>query len=567
MQSTIINSINAKKNIIVFASVMIFVIQGFLFVFSNGDNWYIEVGNLALSIDESYFSTEGFTFEDLFYMTNSHIHFFPRVILSTSLLLDDYDTKNVMYFGLIIISASLFLLYKIVNKIDKNLVWCLIPFAALLFNPIQYTALLWAFGSMDWFVPIFGLIGVVYFLNKTKIDSKSFVFAIVLGIISSFSLVLGTIVFISGIFVLLSKKEWSKSAIWISFIIIIFSAYYVMMDESDSVQSEIVDTPVLGFLKILSIPFVLKYDFLYLIVGGIIITTFFASLLIHKTKIKKYQISPFIQLSFVSLVSGLLISLFRIQSYYYAPFANIGVISLTILFALIIISLKPNNNKRRFLIMVLYALIISQLFLLIPSYYMGWKLGTEFSDEQSTVSSCFAINKLDPEICEGERIRLYENSELANSMNVMKMRGVGIFIDDGTVDRNNDEEMKIFDEKYVNSNTNNGFGLIEYINDKKISYDKPTYVTQPIITISGWISYDENNIESLYVLSDNKIISKISDFEKLSNQDQYNEEKYFWSTYVLTNYLKNECNEISLIGFDNGNKILIDEKIIICKKN
>ena len=64
------------------------------------------------------------------------------------------------------------------NRINKNLLWCLIPIAALLFNPIQYTALLWAFGSMDWFIPIFGLIGVVYLLNKTRVGAISFIFAL-----------------------------------------------------------------------------------------------------------------------------------------------------------------------------------------------------------------------------------------------------------------------------------------------------------------------------------------------------------------------------------------------------
>jgi hypothetical protein len=546
---------------------MVFVIQGFLFVFYNGDNWYIEVGHLALPIDEYFRMNSSFTFDDLFHVTNSHIHFFPRLVLWSSLVLNDYDTKNVMYFGLIIISASLFVFYKILNRINKNLLWCLIPIAALLFNPIQYTALLWAFGSMDWFIPIFGLIGVVYLLNKTRVGAISFIFALCLGIISSFSLVLGTMIFVSGIFVLLIKKDWKKSSIWILFTIIIFSTFYMMSEEGDVSDIEIIDNPEFSFLKILSIPFVLKYDLLYLIAGGIIITAFFSSLVIHKTKIKKYSLSPFIQLSFVSIVSGLIISLFRLPSYYYAPFANIGIISLTILLALIIVSLKPTNNKKRFLIIILYVLIISQLFLLIPSYYMGWKLGTEFSEEKSAISSCFAINKNNVQLCEEDRFNLYDDFELLNSMNEMKNREIGIFINDGTVDKNNKMEIKLFDDKYTNSISDDGFGMIEYVNDEKILDDKLVNVDTPLVTITGWISYDEKIIDSVYVLSNNEIISKILNFEETNEKDQYSKEKYFWSTKILTSYLENECNEISFVGIQNENKITINEKITICKKN
>ena len=198
---------------------------------------------------------------------------------------------------------------------------------------------------------------------------------------------------------------------------------------------------------------------------------------------------------------------------------------------------------------------------------MGWKLGAEFSEEESAVSSCFAINKINAQLCEEDRFNLYDDSELLDSMNVMKNREIGVFINGGTVDKNNKMEIKLFNEKYTDSTTNNGFGVIEYVNDEKILDEKLVDVDGPLVIIAGWISYDRKVIDSVYVLSNDEIVSKILNFEETNGKDQYNEEKYFWSTKILTSYLKNECNEISFVGIENGNKITINEKITICKKN
>ena len=198
---------------------------------------------------------------------------------------------------------------------------------------------------------------------------------------------------------------------------------------------------------------------------------------------------------------------------------------------------------------------------------MGWKLGTEFSEEKSAISSCFAINKNNVQLCEEDRFNLYDDFELLNSMNEMKNREIGIFINDGTVDKNNKMEIKLFDDKYTNSISDDGFGMIEYVNDEKILDDKLVNVDTPLVTITGWISYDEKIIDSVYVLSNKEIISKILNFEETNEKDQYSKEKYFWSTKILTSYLENECNEISFVGIQNENKITINEKITICKKN
>ena len=569
MKSLISNIINTKKNTLVLIGILFFVIQGFLFVFYYGDNWYIEVGSLALPIDQSYLNSGIFPYDELFKITNTHIHFFPRVVLLFSLFFDDYDTKNIMYFGLIILSGSLFLLYKILNRIDKNLVWLLIPFSALLFNPIQYTVLLWAFGSMDWFLPIFGLLGIVYYLNKPKIDSKSFIIALFFGIVSSFSLVLGTIVFLSGIFSLISRKEWVKSSIWIASLILVFFIYYSFIEQSEEL---VFNEPLpINFLKFLSIPFVVKYDILYYIIGTFILISFFTSMFFHKIKIQKYTLIPFIQLAFVSIISGLLISFGKSAlSYYYAVFSNLITISVIMLITLIIISLKTRKQKKTKLVIIfLITIIISQSFLLLPSYYMGWKLGQEFSIEETMINSCFSININNSKLCD-ERFDFFENTEFLQIMNGMQKKKIGPFMDGGTVDNNNKFEKKLYDEKFSNAITSNGIGQIEYVNQQTIQENDTIFITGPLLTISGWI-LDENGkqVDSVYILSNNEIISKISNFEKRSDiktQTQINSKLTFgWSTNIITNYLKNDCNEIEIVGIKDNKKILVNDEIIICK--
>jgi len=291
----------------------------------------------------------------------------------------------------------------------------------------------------------------------------------------------------------------------------------------------------------------------------------------HKIKIQKYTLIPFIQLAFVSIISGLLISFGKSAlSYYYAVFSNLITISVIMLITLIIISLKTRKQKKTKLVIIfLITIIISQSFLLLPSYYMGWKLGQEFSIEETMINSCFSININNSKLCD-ERFDFFENTEFLQIMNGMQKKKIGPFMDGGTVDNNNKFEKKLYDEKFSNAITSNGIGQIEYVNQQAIQENDTIFITGPLLTISGWI-LDENGkqVDSVYILSNNEIISKISNFEKRSDiktQTQINSKLTFgWSTNIITNYLKNDCNEIEIVGIKDNKKILVNDEIIICK--
>ena len=86
----------------------------------------------------------------------------------------------------------------------------------------------------------------------------------------------------------------------------------------------------------------------------------------------------------------------------------------------------------------------------------------------------------------------------------------------------------------------------------------------PLIEISGWIlDKNKNPVEYMYIFSNDKALTKISHFKEI--QDDTNQIYSEWETHFLVEYLEEECNDISIVGFVEDRKIIIDDKVILCK--
>ena len=550
-----------------FSVVSIFAIQLLVLIFIYGDNWAIEVG-LGLPLTYSYFLTDNFPYELIFKDTDSNIEIFSRIPILLSFFFDDFNTKNLMFVGWGLFSASMYLLYLILKRTDKKLIWMLIPLSAFVFNPIQYFTVLWAFVFFIYGIPFFTTILIAYFLNKKNLNKKLFFVVLIMGIIASFSSLAGVIVLISGLLPLIYKKEIDKLVYWIFGIIFVISSYLFVW--SGKISERILFDPenqIINFFRLIALPYTVKFDILYSIVGiGVIILVIFSFIFI-----KKYQkigiLMPWIQMAFVGFIGAGIITLGRgATAYYYSTLTDLFSLSLIGFVGLSLFYLKDSKQKNKNLIKIIFILaLIVPLTLLVPSYYLGWKLADDFNVYETKRNSCFSLNP-DNEICNSDYYNLSEPSgyERLQIMNELLKQKKGIFLGD-SLNRQVSDDQKFYEERLKKiNNTELGFGKIETING--IMNSNTIIIDEPLIEISGWI-LDENKspVDYMYIFSNDKPLTKISQFREI--QVDTNQIYSEWKTRFLVGYLEEECNNISIMGFVENKKIIINDKVTLCKNN
>jgi len=473
-----------------------------------------------------------------------------------------------MFVGWGLFSASMYLLYLILKQTDKKLIWMLIPLSAFVFNPIQYFTVLWAFVFFVYGIPFFTTILIAYFLNKKNLNKKLFFIVLIMGIIASFSNLAGVIVLISGLLPLIYKKEIGKLVFWISGIIFVIGSYLFVW--SGKISGRILFSPenqINNFLKLIALPYTVKFDILYSIVGiGVIILVTFSFIFLKKHQ-KLGILMPWIQMAFVGFFVAGIITLGRgATTHYYSTLTDLFSLSLIGFVGLSLFYWKDSIQKNKNLIKIIFILaLIVPLTLLIPSYYLGWKLADDFNVYETKRNSCFSLNP-DNEICNSDYYNLSEPSgyERLQIMNELLKQKKWIFLGD-SLNKQVSDDQKFYEERLKKiNNTELGFGKIETING--IMNSNTIIIDEPLIEISGWI-LDENKspVDYMYIFSNDKPLTKISQFREI--QVDTNQIYSEWKTYFLVEYLEEECNNISIMGFVEDKKIIVNDKVTLCKNN
>ena len=557
---------------IIFTIVGILSLQLLILISIYGDNWSIEVGSpnggAGLPIMYSFFTEEEYSYEVLLREQDSHIHISSRIPLLFSLFFNDFDTKNLMYLGWGMLTASIFFLYQILKRQDERLIWLLIPISVFVFNPIQYFTVLWSFAFFCYGIPFGATIMITYFLNKKNVKNQAYLFSLFIGIVASFSIVGGPLALVSGIIPLAFKKDFKKLAGWIITISLVGGAY--LFAWSGKVGERILlnpETQIINFLKVIALPFTVKFDVLYALVGVIIIGVFILSILYLKKSGKIEFGIPWIQISSVGILISIMVSLGKGNvSYYYSTMSDLFTIGLVgllgIMMTLFVIDSKKKNTR-----ILLALILIGMLVLVIPSYVMGWKLANDFNIYESKRNSCYSLNPDEVE-CEFNYGILTQSGvrERLQVMNKMLETDMGIF---------SNKQLNLMAEKdqsWYNDNfkeiveTNQGFGNILKINGE--SSDKVEISDDPIITIYGWIEDDNfQTVDYLYIISNNEPLLKISNFGKGTNDIETDEKNNdsFWEITFLSGYLKNDCSNLTMVGFKDYEKIIVSDEILVCK--
>ena len=422
-----------------------------------------------------------------------------------------------------------------------------------------------------------GILSTVYFLNKKRIRPQTFGMGVFFAILSTFSIVVGIIAWLGGLITILKNSSRSKIqdkkwiALWIISTIIIGTFYFYLVSEnSDPTYFELIFTPA-GFSFIthyLASSFRLKFDFLMISVGSIslLLSCFFLYYFTKKQNIKSYL--PWFIFLLIGITGAIITASGRVQFLdshfgnepYYSPISQFFQIGLLVLSAKLIYEFKK-IPKKNLLAIFFIILIITQMILLIPSYYAGWERGEYYYDEKTQFVSCFSLTP--DKFCQ-EFLRGFENYYL-EPINYLIINKQSIFNDYGFNEKNQTSLANFSDFKnnVVIFSQNN---RIDSINEISIS-DQIIYdIDTPILFINGQlITAQDSTINELFILLDDTPILKIDDYNIETIVQDDNTLLLSWSIYFMSGYIENGCHSINLVGITENEKIYNNEDVIICR--
>jgi len=585
------DSVDVRIKFLIIFGIAFFAIHTLVFV----SNYAM---NFPWGDDFTYmrFSYELFTFDEfpinqfLDASGDNHLSFSIKLITLPNLIFNSFDLVNLYYLQWVLMSLTLFFIYLTIKNTNKKSLWTLIPISASLYCPIFIVGY-WVFATNIWLFPALCISIIIYLFSRKKISWPIFSIGISLAIFSTFFNLIGTVAWITGLYFI--RKNHNNKFYNVKFIIpwiggMLFSGFTILSFTGTSSQislSKLFSTDALGFFfAYLSTSYRFGVDNIILshIVGcaTIIIVSY---LLYYFFKSKNNSVSnifPWFLLIFISIIAGILITLGRVdlghdgtQSFYktISAFSQIGII---VLISIIMTNLSRNKlktNYYQFKIGILLSIIILQMIFLIPSYYAGWEKAEHYYDQKSLNQNCYSLSHGN-ECLTASAPGLtapYERGVL-DIFNFWLENNYSFFSDKDFNKQNTDEitEFNIF----LNSSPTKilSSGKIEKINDQNITSEEINIDGQ-FIKLEGWITEHEDNLlESIFLIIDNKPFLKYDDLYDVEVKNQSNlrsDEKSSkgWTIVFLTGYLDKGCHSVSIQGKNNNSLFELEQELMICK--
>ena len=520
--------------------------------------------------------------DEFSFLVNKGIHviFFPKLISYPNFYLNSFDVVNITYVYWIVISITLFFMYLMIKQTDKRLFWTLIPISAFLYNPLT-TSGYWMVAMLAWYFPMLGITSIIYLFNRKIINLKIFASGVSFAIFSTFSILLGVVSWIAGIFILLKvvsekrleNKKWIF--LWIiSSMIVGFCYLYLTYGTTDSETHFDVLFSFTGFSFIsnfIASSFRLKFENLMLLAGtlSLSLSIFYIWIFYKKNLLKEYF--PWFTLLFTAFCGSVITTLGRahLENHfgnepYYSPISQLFQIGLIVITGKLIIEFNqnPKTLQRKIFVSILIFVIVTQMLLLIPSYYSGWERGEYYFNEKMDFVNCFTLSP-NPNCL--DRYSTYEDDFLPmiNYLieNKLSVFGESFIINQEDMVSQNFNNFEHFTEL---SSTNN----FESINDNKVVNMSQYELDSEIISLNGSFQVDSNSIpQSLFLIIDGKPLLENKTFEIKSDSPKNMYAKVSWSIFFLSGYMESGCHSLQFVAVTSNEKINLDDEFIICKNN
>jgi hypothetical protein len=586
------SSLSTRTKILILLGVAFFAIHTLVFV----SNYAM---NFPWGDDFTYmrFSYELFTFDEfpinqfLDASGDNHLSFSIKLITLPNLIFNSFDLINLYYLQWVLMSSTLFFIYLTIKNTNKKSLWTLIPISASLFCPIFIVGY-WVFATNIWLFPALCISIIVYLFSRQKLSWPIFSIGMFLAIFSTFFNLIGTVVWITGLFFI--RKNHNNKFYNVKFIIpwiggMLFSGFTILSFTGTSSQisfSKLFSIDALGFFfAYLSTSYRFGVDNIILshVVGcaTIIIVSYFLYYFFKSKNNFNSNIFPWFLLIFISIIAGIVITLGRVdlghdgtQSFYktISAFSQIGII---VLISIIMTNLNKNKlktNYYKFKIGILLSIIILQMIFLIPSYYVGWEKAEHYYDQKLLNQNCYSLSHGN-ECLTASAPGLtapYERGVL-DIFNFWLENNYSFFSDKNFNKQNTNDMLEFQD--FLNSSPTKIItsGKIEKLNNQKIITETIDIENQ-FIKLEGWILDSESNtLDSIYLMIDSKPFLKYDDLYEVDIQNRsdmlINEETATgWTITFLAGYIDEGCHTISILGKSGNSLFELYQDLLVCKK-
>lgn len=330
------------------------------------------------------YSENNLRITDLFIQHNEHRLFFPNLIMITLSEISQLNTYWFMYFSLFLVCLILLLLYMIYRAhfkdIPLSLIW-FIPISWFVFNVAQTDGMLWGY-ELQILLCVFGFIVALYSLNKSDGPDKWLIFALLGGIVSTFSFFNGLLVWPIGlVFILLSKKSNIKILFtWLLFTLLSYGVFFYNWDHPSYHPSIffIFQNPITSFkyfIVSLGCP-LLRSNTIWTFLLGVVVILFCIISFFYIIKTRLFQENAlYLSILLFSLGSSFILTVGRsgfgveqATSSRYISFTLLGIVGL---YFIILNLFFKQNVVSRFILVLFVTIIILMLIGIINAFIIG----------------------------------------------------------------------------------------------------------------------------------------------------------------------------------------------------
>lgn len=481
------------------------------------------------------------TLFDLFAQHNEHRIPFARMAMLSIGKFTQYNTVSEMIFSWIILCLTGLLIFYIYwgkfshNSHHKRLLYFL-PVSLLLFSFRQYESILMGF-TCHIYLMIFGVVATIFLLDASKKMDAWFVLSFLCAILSSYSFVVGLLVWPVGVLqLLLSQRriEWRKLALWCFMGVLVFTLYFWGYTKPSGHPSldYVTEHPVATgryFLTLIGAP--LSHEVVTAAAFGLVMTFLAMSIIIYVLKGRLlsrhgvwFSLIFFITLCSIATTIGRAgLGIDQALATRYIPVTALGIIGLYLL--ALAVTEKSSAKSRNFGAHAMLTLILVGL---VASYGVGWYEGYQSHNSREIGAYVLSTHKIQSD--ENIRKYLFPNPEYVKKhVQFLEENKLNVF------------NKVTFDTSKLSLIHSNTLFSIDSINDEIISPNAPPMVinstVQKTINITGWtVDKQANDVASaiFIVFNDDLEIPTYYGLDRSDISQRLNNSRFRFSGFVAT---------------------------------
>jgi len=461
----------------------------------------------------------------LFNQVYEHRPVFPKLICLVLAQLTNWNVKAEMLFSWVVSILNLLLLWGILRQTKINIKWLLIPLSILLFSISQWETTLWSLWSLFWHLMIFGVLSSIYFLTKISSSGWYILPAVLCGIIASFSVNNGLLIWPIGLMQLLftpivtpvtsSGKKIRLLVFWGIMGAGVFALYYFNYT-NPSMHPSVCNPfykPIEFSLYILANlgAGIGAGKLILSVIMGIVVLIIFISSFFLIRQINKFQVCqflPWFSVGLFSILSSAAISMGRVsdgirQSLVsrYITASSLLIIATIVLYISVLKGVRDILRTKKIFIVVNAVLFIVITIGFVMALIRGWKRG----ESAYLMKTNLLVYLHQFEYVSDDTLTAFsfsseiEPSELRKRMRFLKEKKLSVFRKEEDINLSDYKEAKL-NKEYI----------LGYIDKAIIPSRQNTGTLCDVLNISGWAidPINKKSPRAIFILMDGKILGR-----------------------------------------------------------